>query len=202
MSVGFAKKLGMTRIFIENKSIPVTVVKFEQTHILQKKSQQKEGYNSVQIGSIPKKRVSKALKSHIAKHSKVDTGLRLITEVKDLTVSEDKEFFDINDFEQNDIVNITGTTIGRGYTGAVKRWDFKGQPRSHGHDHVKAVGSMGSRWPQRVVKGKKMAGRFGGDKLTIVKVKILAIDKENSLIFLNGSLPGANSSFLKLIKVS
>jgi large subunit ribosomal protein L3 len=201
MSVGFAKKIGMTQLFINGKATPVTAIQFQPTFVLQLKTVEKEGYKSIQVGSVKKRKDSKANLGHVKKAlTDIDHSFRLITEFK-TNIERNKSEYTIEDFSENDHIDLTGKTIGRGYTGAVKRWGFAGQPASHGHDHVKAVGSMGSRWPQRVTAGKKMAGRHGNTNLTIKKAKIVAIDKENSLIFIKGSIPGANSSFLKIQKV-
>jgi large subunit ribosomal protein L3 len=199
MSVAFAKKIGMTRLFVNNKAVPVTVVEIEPTVVLQKKTMDKEGYNAVQVGAVKTKKVTAPLSGHIQKAiADAENGFRLITEFRDLDLADDKAMFDVNDFAVENLLDITGTTIGKGFTGAVKRWGFAGQPQTHGHDHVKAVGSIGARWPQRVPKGKKMAGKHGGKGLTFKKVKIVAVDTESGLLFIHGSLPGANSSYLKL----
>lgn len=204
MSFAFAKKIGMTTFFDKDKSIPVTAIQVQPSYVLQVKTLEKDGYQAVQLGSVPhkSKKKKKPLLGHVQKHAGLQETFRLIAEFKIPNLPEDKKVFDINDFNEDDLLDITGTTIGKGFTGVVKRWGFAGQPRSHGHDHVRAVGSIGSRWPQRVPKGKRMAGRDGGRRLTLKKVKIVAIDRENGLIFVNGSLPGSNSSFLKLAKNS
>jgi large subunit ribosomal protein L3 len=203
MSVGFAKKIGMTRIFKEGKSVAVTAIQFSPSFVLQQKTEETDGYTSIQVGSVKKRKVSKAMTGHIKKALDVDHGFRLITEFKNvINLESEKKEFTVEDFNTDDVLDITGTTIGRGTTGAVKRWGFAGQPQTHGHDHVRAVGSMGGRWPQRVPKGKKMAGHYGAEGLTLKKVKVLAVDKENGLLFVNGSVPGANSSFLKIQKVA
>lgn len=199
MSVGFAKKIGMTRLFIENKAVPVTVLQFQKSVVTQVKTKQKEGYDSIQVSAMPQKKVTKAVLGHIQKAlPEVVSGFRKVSEFK--KVITDQTEFSINDFIVGNLLSITNKTIGRGYTGAVKRWGFAGQPQTHGHDHTRAVGSMGSRWPQRVVKGKKMAGQHGNQNLTLNNVKIVAIDEELNLIFINGSIPGANSSIVKLQK--
>lgn len=202
MSAGFTKKIGMTRLFIEGKAIPVTVLELQDNLILQKKTVEKDGYSAVQIGAVPKRQVTKASAGHVKKYQEdIENGLRLISEF-DVSFDDDKKIIEIADFAEGELLDIRGTTIGRGFTGAVKRWGFAGQPASHGHNFVRAVGSIGARWPQRVVKGKKMAGHHGSQGLTLKKVKIVAIDVDQKLIFVNGSMPGANSSYLEIIKVT
>jgi len=200
MSAGFAKKIGMTRLFVDNKSVPVTAIQFETNVILQKKENLKNKTFSIQIGAVKKKGVSQAGLGHAKKYAEVDHGFRFISEFEFDNELEDKKSFEIADFAGEDLLKITGVTIGKGFAGVVKRWHFAGQPASHGHDHVRAAGSIGSRWPQRVTKGKKMPGHLGAINQTLRKVKIVAIDVEKSLIFVKGSIPGANSSYLKINK--
>jgi large subunit ribosomal protein L3 len=201
MSVGFAKKIGMTRLFVEGKNTPVTVIQFGTNFILQKKTADKDGYNAVQVGSVIKKGSRKPAVNHVKKYIGKEVELRFISEFKNLSFDESKLTIDINDFAENDLVDISGSVIGRGFAGVVKRHGFAGQPASHGHDHERAPGSIGSRWPQRVLPGKKMAGHMGTNTVKIRQVKIVAIDIENSLIFVNGSVPGSNNSYLQIQKV-
>jgi large subunit ribosomal protein L3 len=202
MSLGFAKKIGMTRLFLDGKNTPVTVLQFGRNFILQKKLVEKEGYSAIQVGSVAKRKGSQAKLGHIKKYSEVQSDLRFLSEFKDVKIAEDKTTFDINDFEINDLLDLSGSVVGRGFAGVVKRHGFHGQPASRGHDHERAPGSIGSRWPQRVLPGKKMAGHMGTNTVTLKKVKVLAIDHENNLLFVNGSVPGSNSGYLKVKKVS
>lgn len=200
MSAGIFKKLGMTRLFIDGKAVPCTVIELQESFVLQKKTEEKDGYNAVQIGAVKQKKGSNAEKSHIKKYQpELEENLRIIHEF-DIELPEDKTKIEISDFAEGDTLDITSKTIGRGFTGAVKRWGFAGQPRSHGHDHLKAVGSIGGGWPQRVVKGKKMAGRHGNTDLTMKYVKIIAVDSQQNLLFVKGSLPGANSCYMRAVK--
>ena len=202
MSVGYAKKIGMTRLFIEGKAVPVTVIQFNKSFVIQKKTTAIDGYKSIQIGSVTKKSTTKPLLGHINKYIKGSSGYRFISEFRDVIVDDTKKYFDIADFADGDELNVSGQVIGRGFTGVVKRHGFHGQPKSHGHDHERAPGSIGSRWPQRTVIGKKMAGHTGTNTLTLRKVKIVAIDKDQSLIFVRGSLPGSNSNYFKVRKTN
>lgn len=200
--IGFAKKIGMTRLFIDGASVPVTALLYDTQTVVQRKTQDKDGYTAVQIAADPRKKGSKARLGHAKKHSGKEQDYRLYGEFKKVEVADDKSEFTIQDFAEGDSIDISGTTIGRGFAGAVKRYGFKGQPASHGHDHERAVGSIGQRYPQRTIKGKKMAGRMGGISSTLHGVPVVAIDAEENLIFVKGSLPGANSSFLKIQKVN
>lgn len=198
---GFAKKLGMTRLVIDSKMVPVTVLEFNKQFIVQRKTTEKDGYAAVQVGLKPKKNSTKAAAGHVKAHLKdEEKAFTYLTEFK-VAVNDDQKELDVNGFAQNDLIRITGTSKGKGFTGAVKRYGFAGQPASHGHDHVRAVGSIGARWPQRTIKGTKMAGHSGSQTSTLNKVKILAVDAENEIIFVNGSIPGANGKLLRIQKV-
>jgi large subunit ribosomal protein L3 len=200
--IGFAKKIGMTRLFVDGKHRSVTAIQFGPNTVVQTKSLAKDGYSAVQVGGFQKTKSSSALTGHVKKHTGLDKNFLVMEEFRDVEISEDKKSFIISDFASGDLLDITGTTIGRGFAGVVKRYGFGGQPKSHGHDHERAAGSIGSRWPQRVDRGKKMAGHMGNVKKTLKHVEILAIDTENNLLFVNGSVQGANQAILKIRKVT
>jgi large subunit ribosomal protein L3 len=200
--LGFAKKIGMTRLFIDGKSTAVTSLLFAGSEVVQTKTVEKDGYKAVQVGAFRKSQTSDALKKHVKTHTGSTKSFIRLEEFRDAEIAEDKKSFDINDFQVGDLLDITGLSIGRGFAGVVKRHGFGGQPKSHGHDHERAPGSIGSRWPQRVGIGKKMAGRMGGSNTTIKKAIVVAIDVENKLLFINGSLQGANKAILKIKKVN
>ncbi len=197
---GFALKVGMTRLFKDGSSIPVTAVRFGNSTIVQTKTKDKDGYDAVQIGSFGKKTTNKAKTGHVKKHAGTDKTFAQLEEFRGVDAG-DKKSFSIRDFAEGDLLNVSGYTKGRGFTGVVKRYGFSGQPKSHGHDHERAVGSIGASWPQRVNKGTKMAGRNGNEKETLRSAQVVAIDQEKNLIFIKGSLPGSNGSFLKIKKV-
>lgn len=202
MTVGFAKKIGMTRIFIDQKAVPVTALEFGETVVVQTKTKEKDGYEAVQLGAFPRKskKTPKSITGHIKKHSDVENnGFYCLKEFGSDLVG-DKTKITIEDFEVGSHFDVCGTTKGHGFTGVVKRHGFAGQPASHGHDHERAPGSIGSRWPQMTVKGKKMAGHDGNTKNTVKNLKVVAVDKEQGLIFVAGSVPGPNSGYLSIAK--
>jgi large subunit ribosomal protein L3 len=198
--IAFARKIGMTRVFLNEKSVSVTILKIEKQEVLQRKTVDSDGYQSVQVGYGAKKKGTQASKGHNAKYGSDANNYNFIGEFK-VELAEDKKEITIEDFVDNKVLKITGVTKGKGFAGVVKRWHFAGQPKSHGHDHERAVGSIGGRWPQRVLPGKKMAGRMGGDQKTLNKCQIVNIDEELGLIFVKGSLPGPNNGVLKIQKV-
>jgi len=185
---------------MDGKHTPVTVLEFPQNNVVQLKTLEKEGYNAIQIG-VGSRRGTKALAGHAKKYSNSEKAYLHIAEFKADNFDNEKKSIIVTDFEIGDSLKITGNTIGRGFTGAVKRHGFRGQPASHGHDHVRAVGSIGCRWPQRVTPGTRMAGRSGNEQRTL-NSKIVAIDSEKQLIFVAGSVPGANTKYIKIQKVN
>jgi large subunit ribosomal protein L3 len=196
---GFAQKVGMTRLFINGKYVAVTVLTFPKQNVLQLKTVATDGYTAVQLGAFPKRKTTQSLQGHAKKATNKDWGFHTIGEFDPVKASfELGQVFDINSFEVGKDVKVSGTTKGRGFTGAMKRWDFKGGKASHGHDHKRAVGSIGSRWPQRVPKGKKMAGHYGVETVTVTGLKIVAIDQVKNLLFVGGSVAGANKGFVKV----
>jgi large subunit ribosomal protein L3 len=197
---GFARKIGMTRLFIDGRSIPVTAIEFADQVILQKKTQETDGYKALQVGAFARTKATKAAAGHAKKYADKEESYICLEE---FTLKDDQEVTEIKfeDFAAGDLLELAGTTKGKGFTGAVKKYGFHGQPASHGHDHVKAVGSIGTRWPQRTLPGKKMAGRMGGDKQTLKKAKILVLDAEKKLFFIKGSIPGPNGGYLKISKL-
>lgn len=198
--IAFAKKIGMTRLFLDGKTVAVTVIQVQDSVVTQVKTIKSDSYNAIQLASCARSnnQASSAQLGH-SKKAGFDTDFKYIGEFKiNGELPEGKNTFNVSDFNLGDLLSITSTTIGRGFTGAVKRYGFAGQPASHGHDHERAVGSIGARWPQRVPKGKKMAGHHGASQMTLNGVKILAVDTENSLLFVNGSLPGANSTIMRI----
>jgi large subunit ribosomal protein L3 len=197
--IGFAKKIGMTRLFIDGKATPVTSIKVAESFVLQKKSADKEGYDAVQVGAFRKRKGNKATVGHSKKHIEAETVFGKISEFKNVDV-QDKMKFTSKDFVAGDLISIVAQSRGLGFTGVVKRWGFSGQPASHGHDHERAVGSIGAGGVQRVFPGQKMAGRKGVDTFTLNKQKVVAVDYANNLLFINGSIPGNNSGILKIRK--
>ncbi len=197
---GFAKKIGMTRLFIDGRHAPVTVLQVDENFVSQRRTKEKDGYDAIQVVSFPRntKSSSKARLGHLKKAELTESDYRCIGEFKGVDMPEDKKSVTVEDFKEGDKFDVTGISIGRGFTGAVKRWGFAGQMKSHGYDHVRRVGSIGDAGMQRVDKGKKMAGQHGASQDTVRNLKVVGVDLENKLVFVRGSVPGANGKFLKL----
>ncbi len=197
------KKIGMTRIYNEMGSvIPVTVIEAGPCKVLQVKSESTDGYNAIQVGFGAKKakNVTKPLAGHF---SKADSeGFYNVREFRilnpdDYQAGQDISLDDL--FKTGDIIDVQGTSKGKGFQGVMKRHGFSGGPGGHGSKFHRAPGSIGcSAWPARVVKGKKMPGRMGND--TVLKKNVLIVDVrgDENLILVKGPVPGAKQSLLKL----
>lgn len=196
------KKLEMTQKFIEDGTVvPVTLIKTEPCVITQLKTLSKDGYSAVQIGCGTKKNLSKSLRGHLKDLS----DLRFLREFH---VDEEKlkEFnrgdkIEVDAFEIGEKVAVTGTSKGRGFQGVVKRHGFKGGPASHGHkDHARMPGSIGDTGAAKVFKGKKMAGRMGGDRVTVKNLEVIEVDKKNQQLAIKGAVPGARNGLILIYK--
>ncbi len=190
------KKLGMTRVFAEDgSSLPVTVLQVGPCVVLQKKTIEKEGYNALQLGfgHKPLKRLNRPMRGHIEKAG-VESGFRYIKEVpvdnpEDFTVGQE---LSLDDVALGQLVDIVGTTKGKGYAGTVKRHGFSRGPMGHGSKHHRAVGSTGmSAYPSKVIKGKKMPGRMGGKRETVKNSLIIDVRPRENLLLVRGGVIGA-----------
>lgn len=190
------KKLGMTQVFSEDgKSLPVTVLKVGPCVVLQKKTVEKEGYNSLQLGfeQRPLKRINRPVKGHLEKAG-ADTGFRYIREVpvenpEDFTVGQR---ISLEDIDSGQLVDIVGISKGKGYAGTVKRHGFSRGPMGHGSKHHRAVGSSGmSAYPSKVIKGKKMPGRLGAKRGTVKNSLIVDVRPGENLLLVKGGVIGA-----------
>jgi len=199
------KKIGMTRIFNdEGVQIPVTVIEAGPCPVVQVRSQEQDGYKAVQLGfgARKDKRASRAEVGHAAKAG-LETAPRLMREfrVDDGQDYEVGQQLTVELFEAGDRVKVTGRSKGRGFQGVVKRYGFAGRPASHGHPMSRTPGSLGPGTdPSRVIKGKKMPGRMGGDRASIRNMQIVRVDGERNLLFVKGGVPGARNSFVLISK--
>jgi len=193
------KKIEMAQIFDdEGNVIPVTLVMAAPCYVLQKKTKEQDGYLAIQIGceKIKKeKKIKKTMKGKEYQYIR-EFVIENEEELKKIKVGDK---IDVSSFEEGDTVKITGISKAKGFQGAVKRWGFSGRNATHGvkHEH-RTLGSVGSSFPERVIKGKKMPGRTGGERITIKNLKIAKIDPENNIIAIKGAIPGRKGTLLKI----
>ena len=191
------RKVGMTQFYnTEGNVIPVTVIETGPCVVVQKKETAKDGYNALQVGFGNKKnqRVNKPMQGHMAKAGKgafaVLKEFRL-ADVSQYEVGQEIKVADL--FKAGDRIAVSGTSKGHGFTGVIKRWSFAGFPGSHGtHEYFRHGGSIGNRsYPGRVRKGKKMAGQWGNEQVSIQNLEVVDIRPEENLMLVKGAVPGA-----------
>ena len=206
MSLGLiGKKQGMTRFFKEDGgSLPVTVVSVDTNTVIQKKTLDNDGYNSVQVttGQKKEKHINKSTLGHFKKSSVVPgEGLwEFSLEKNEIEKLEVGQSIPLALFQEGQAIDVSGVSKGKGFAGTVKRWNFKMQDATHGNSlSHRAPGSIGQcQTPGRVWKGKKMSGHMGSEKVTVQNLKIVSVDLENNLILIQGSIPGATGSRVML----
>jgi len=185
-------KVGMTQLLQEDGvAIPVTIIQAGPCTVTQVKSVDKDGYTAVQIGYGMGKNLSNAVKGHL-KESKVTP--KYIREVRVSDLPEGMvvgSTIDTTQFEVGDHVDVTGTSKGKGFAGTIKRHNFSESQRSHGYKgYIRKPGSIGSMYPQKVFKGKRMAGRMGAERVTVTNLVVALVDAERNLIGVKGAVPG------------
>jgi len=202
MALGLVgKKAGMTRVFTEDgASVPVTVIEITPNRVTQVKTVETDGYNALQVTAGEKKasRLSKAEAGHFAK-ANVTAGNALIEfRIEDVAEFNVGDELTVARFEAGQIVDVTGTSKGKGFQGGVKRWNFATQDATHGNSlSHRAPGSIGQcQTPGRVWKGKKMAGHMGAERVTTQNLEIVRVDADSNLILVKGALPGATGGQL------
>ncbi len=187
------KKIEMGQLFSEDGAvIPVTWIEAGPCFVTQIKNQEKDNYQAVQIGFEKKKKNIK--KTEKGKEYKY---------LKEFKVDEvpfkEKEEINVSIFKEGDIVKISGISKAKGFQGVVKRWGFHGSSKTHGTKHtLRKPGSIGATDPARVFKGKKMAGRMGGGRITVKNLKIVKIDKDKNLLAVKGAVPGRRGTLLEI----
>lgn len=193
------RKVGMTQVFTTSGLlIPVTVVEVEPNVITQIKTAEKDGYNSIQLGAFTKReKVSnKPEMGHVKKAN--TTPKRFLKEIKglDTTNYEVGQIIGVDTFEVGELVDVTGTSKGKGFQGTIKRHNFSRGPMGHGSHYHRAVGSRGPMRPMRVLKGKKLPGHMGNETVTIQNLEIIAVDVENNCLLISGNIPGPKKGYV------
>ncbi len=197
----------MKQAFVDGKRLPVTVVKTGPCVVTHIKKEDKDGYWAVALGFASKKakNTSKPLQGHLKESSKENIYPRFIREIKLDAEPENKvgDILKVSDvFSEGDIVKVSGISKGKGFAGGVKRWHFRGGPKTHGQsDRQRAPGSIGQGTdPGRIWKGKRMAGRMGSDKVTLKNIKVISVDAEKNQATLSGPIPGSSGRLLIITK--
>lgn len=203
MSVGIlGTKLGMTQIFDEaGNAIPVTVIEAGPCVVTQVKTPQTDGYTAVQVGykSVAEKALTKPQLGHLAK-----AGTDPVRHLREYRVDKADDFelgqtITAENFEAGQLVDVTGTSIGHGFTGNQKRYNFRRGPMSHGSKNHRLPGSIGAgTTPSRVYPGKHMAGRMGGKRVTTRKLQVVRVDAEKNLLVIKGAVPGKPGMLLSI----
>ena len=202
------KKIEMSQFFDESgKVIPVTLIEAGPCWITQIKTKDKDKYDAVQIGFEKiesKKRLKKTqkgkeyryIKEFSAKEARHERGSPEAAEIGEYELGKE---INISVFEEGGQIRISGISKGKGFQGAVKRWGFHGRNATHGVKHEqRTLGSVGSAYPQRVIKGKKMPGRMGSERITVKNLKIVKIDKDANLLAVKGAVPGRRGTLLEI----
>ena len=199
------KKIGMTQIFSEEGGlIPVTLLQAGPCDLLQIKNNENDGYSALQIG-FDDKRKKRSSQAEIGHCSKVKASVkRIIREFRTDTLDAEYEpgqTFTVSVFDDVKSIDVTGTSKGKGFAGVMKRWGFSGGPATHGCTTPRGAGSVGAGTsPGHVVKGKKMAGRMGGKRITVKNLDVVKIDKDRNMLIVKGAVPGPNGGYIIIRK--
>lgn len=188
------KKIEMTQMFDEKGRVtPVTLISAGPCVVLQKKTKEKEGYDAVQIGFV------KITKQNKIKKTMKGKEYRHILEARNEKEGNVGDEITVSAFKEGDKVSVIGLSKGKGFQGGVKRHGMSGRNSSHGMKHeARTIGSIGQRFPQHTIKGRKMPGRMGADQITVKNLKIAKIDAENNIIALKGAVPGYRGTLLQI----
>ncbi len=194
------KKLGMTQIFGEDGTVtPVTVIEAGPCAVVQTKTNDVDGYNSVQLsfGDVKLKNVNKPIMGHYEKYSAEPK--RILREFQLDELPESGSVVNVDIFEEGDIVDVSGTSKGKGFQGVIKRHGQRRGPMTHGSKYHRRPGSMGaSAYPARVPKGKKLPGHMGHERVTVQNLEVVGVEPEDNVLLIKGSVPGTRGSFLEI----
>ena len=196
------RKLGMTQIFTEEgRVVPVTVVESGNNFVLRNKTDETDGYNAVQIGfgDVKEKNVTKPLKGQFEK-----AGVKAVRFIREMRLSAPSEYnvgdtIGVDIFAEGDLVDVVGTSKGKGFAGGIKRHNFARGPMGHGsksHREPGSTGAMISGPGGRVLKGKKLPGRMGGERVTVQRLTVVRVDTDRNLILIKGAIPGPKKGFV------
>ena len=199
-------KVGMSAVFSEEgQRVPVTVLKYAPMTVSQVKTEEKDGYNALQVSFVPKRatRTGKAEATKL-KTAGFENGARYTKELRFDKLPEGVavgQKVSMEALKKGDLLNVTGLSKGRGFQGPVRRWGFAGGPASHGSGFHRKPGSVGNRtWPGRVIPGKRMAGHWGDETVTLKNIKVVDVLPEENVLLVKGAVPGAVNGLIKVLK--
>ena len=199
------RKVGMTQIFsAQGELIPVTVIEAEPNIVLQVKTAETDGYQAVQLGFCDAKE-NRATKPEAGHAAKTNTNpKRFVKEIagEEMNCFKAGQEVKVNIFTEGEIVDVTGTSKGKGYAGVIKRHNFHRGPMAHGSGYHRGTGSMGSIDAARIKKGKKLDGRLGGETTTVQNLEVVKVYVEKNIILIKGNVPGAKKSFVMVTNAS
>lgn len=198
------KKIGMTQVFdAEGRVVPVTVVEAGPCVVIQKKTNESDGYEAIQVGfaAIKDKHVNRPRKGHFSRH-----GVQPRRYVREFRLADTSGFevgaeITVTVFNEGDLVDVTGTSKGKGFAGSIKRWGFHRGPMTHGSKYHRGPGSFAARMSGgggKVPKGRKMPGRMGGERVTVQGLRVVRIDPERNLILIKGAIPGTRGALVSI----
>lgn len=195
------RKVGMTQIFSDNgELIPVTVVEAEPNVVLQKRTEEVDGYEAIQLGFADKKdsRSNKAEEGHAKKAN--TNPKRYVREFRNAEIDEFEigQEVGVDVFEAGEIIDVTGTSKGKGFAGTIKRHNYARGPMGHGSHFHRTGGSMGNMDAKRVFKGKALPGQMGAKQVTVQNLEIVKVDQERNVLLIKGNVPGAKKSLVKI----
>ena len=201
MTIGLiGRKVGMTQVFqADGTMIPVSVVAVQPNTVTRVRTGERDGYTAVQLGVEPSKKLTKPEAGQL-KGGLPQVAVKREFRLEDLSGFEVGQTLDVSMFAAGDLVDVTGTSKGKGFAGNIKRHNFRRGPKTHGSDHHRAPGSIGpGTTPGRVYRGMRMAGHMGAERITVKKLRVVRIDPERNLLLVRGSVPGAPNA-LVLVK--
>jgi large subunit ribosomal protein L3 len=196
------RKVGMTQMFSKTgELLPVTVIEVQTNVVLQVKTTETDGYNAIQLGYEDKREVlsNKPAQGHVKKANTAPK--RFIKEIRDAELGDVVVGNELNvdTFAEGDIVDVTGTSKGKGFQGVIKRHGQSRGPETHGSRHHRRPGSMGmATHPGKVFKGKKLAGRMGGEVVTVQNLEIVGVDTERNVLLIKGNVPGSKKALIEI----
>ncbi len=199
MKAIIGKKIGMTQVFMaDGRMTAVTAVLADPNLVVGHRTIEKDGYSAVIVGAGTKKQLAKPQVGQLKKAG-LDQSLEVLKEFK---VTDElpavASSIDVSIFQAGDIVDVSGVSKGKGYSGVIKRHNFSRGPETHGSDHHRAPGSIGSMFPQRVIKGRRMPGHHGSDRVTVKKLEIIEVHADKNILMIKGAIPGSKGTIIEV----